>query len=418
MKKSLVAALTTALVVGAASTTFAAANPFSDVPADHWAYDAVAQLAAEGVIDGYGDGTYRGQQQITRYEMAQMVARAMAKGTNSAMIDKLAAEFAEELNSLGVRVAALEKKIDNVRFSGELRYDWRKDIQKGNSTIYPPSNNRMQFRLRLAADVNKHWTAHSHFYYSTANDMKTATNPNGLETRYMYAKGKYGRTVIDLGRYEAKEVVTEGAMWDRGIAGVRVTTGKDLKVELQAGRMNDNVLFGTAAKAGDLFGVVASYNKNKLGVAAGYYNVGNAPIEAFTENGRKDARIWAVSASYKFAPKWRLYGFYAKNTKFDDFGISAKDQDKAYNIEIDYGKCNNSKPGSWDAHIAYKYLGLGVISNNTTYSYADADKRGWEVGGAVVLDKNVKLNLGYFDGKYLFTDTKVKILFSRLQFLF
>ena len=55
MKKTLVSALTTALVVGAASTTFAAANPFSDVPADHWAYDAVSQLAADGVIEGYGD---------------------------------------------------------------------------------------------------------------------------------------------------------------------------------------------------------------------------------------------------------------------------------------------------------------------------------------------------------------------------
>ena len=77
MKKSLVSALTTALVVGAASTTFAAANPFSDVPADHWAYDSIAKLAAEGVVDGYGDGTYRGEQEITRYEMAQMVARPL-----------------------------------------------------------------------------------------------------------------------------------------------------------------------------------------------------------------------------------------------------------------------------------------------------------------------------------------------------
>ncbi|MBQ5414268.1 MAG: S-layer homology domain-containing protein, partial [Schwartzia sp.] len=109
MKKTLVSALTTALVVGAASTTFAAANPFEDVAADHWAYDAVAQLAADGVIEGYGDGTYRGDQEITRYEMAQMVARAMAKNgvsaADKAMIDKLAAEFADELNALGVRVA-------------------------------------------------------------------------------------------------------------------------------------------------------------------------------------------------------------------------------------------------------------------------------------------------------------------------
>ena len=56
MKKTLTAALTTALVVGAASTTFAAANPFSDVPMEHWAYDAVAQLADDGIVEGYGDG--------------------------------------------------------------------------------------------------------------------------------------------------------------------------------------------------------------------------------------------------------------------------------------------------------------------------------------------------------------------------
>ncbi len=75
MKKSLVSGLIGALAVGVTATAFAAANPFEDVPADHWAYDAVAQLAADGVIEGYGDGTYRGDQEITRYEMAQMVAR-------------------------------------------------------------------------------------------------------------------------------------------------------------------------------------------------------------------------------------------------------------------------------------------------------------------------------------------------------
>ena len=77
MKKSIVSALTTALAVGAASTTFAAANPFSDVPSDHWAYDAVTTLAKDGVIEGYGDTTFKGNQNITRYEMAQMVAKAI-----------------------------------------------------------------------------------------------------------------------------------------------------------------------------------------------------------------------------------------------------------------------------------------------------------------------------------------------------
>ena len=108
-KKFLTAALAATLSCTTVSA-FAAANPFADVPRDHWAYDAVAELADEGVIEGYGDGTYRGENEITRYEMAQMVAKAMAKedqanAQQKALIDRLAAEFSAELSNLGVRVA-------------------------------------------------------------------------------------------------------------------------------------------------------------------------------------------------------------------------------------------------------------------------------------------------------------------------
>lgn len=95
------------------SIAFAAANPFSDVPSDSWAYDAVSQLAKDGVIDGYPDNTYRGQHNMTRFEMAQIVAKAMARTdldkADKATVDKLAAEFSEELSNLGVRVSDLEK---------------------------------------------------------------------------------------------------------------------------------------------------------------------------------------------------------------------------------------------------------------------------------------------------------------------
>ena len=139
MKKTLVSALTTALVVGAASTTFAAANPFSDVPADHWAYDAVSQLAADGVIEGYGDTTFRGNQNITRYEMAQMIAKAMAKSdvsaADKALIDKLAAEFSDELNNLGVRVSNLERNADMVKWNGKAEYTYYSHRDKDANTV-------------------------------------------------------------------------------------------------------------------------------------------------------------------------------------------------------------------------------------------------------------------------------------------
>ena len=86
MNKKLIGMITSALVIGAAST--ALANPFSDVPADHWAYDAIDQLAADGVIEGYNDGTFAGDKAITRYEMAQIVARAMANCEGADAADK------------------------------------------------------------------------------------------------------------------------------------------------------------------------------------------------------------------------------------------------------------------------------------------------------------------------------------------
>lgn len=138
MKKTLVSALTTALVVGAASTTFAAANPFSDVPADHWAYDAVSQLAADGVIEGYGDTTFRGNQNITRYEMAQMIAKAMAKSDVSAADKALTTNslLSSPMNSnnLGVRVSNLERNADMVKWNGKVEYTYKSNRDKDDST--------------------------------------------------------------------------------------------------------------------------------------------------------------------------------------------------------------------------------------------------------------------------------------------
>ena len=83
-KKLLKVAITTALATAFAVPAFA--NPFSDVPADHWAYDAVSSLAQAGVIEGYEDGTFRGNKTMTRYEMAQIVAKAMTKELNGSLL--------------------------------------------------------------------------------------------------------------------------------------------------------------------------------------------------------------------------------------------------------------------------------------------------------------------------------------------
>lgn len=95
------------------------ANPFVDVPLNHWAYDSVQSLAAKGVIVGYPDGTFGGAKSLTRYEFAEATAKALAyvegmdfaAAEDVAILEKLAIEFADELASLGVTVADLEASL-------------------------------------------------------------------------------------------------------------------------------------------------------------------------------------------------------------------------------------------------------------------------------------------------------------------
>ena len=126
------------------------------------AYDAVSQLAADGVIEGYGDTTFRGNQSITRYEMAQMVAKAMAKtdvsAADKALIDKLAAEFSDELNNLGVRVSNLERNADMVKWNG--RHVTRTAAPHGAGKWQqrsPTTPISLLLRLEPSAEVNDHW---------------------------------------------------------------------------------------------------------------------------------------------------------------------------------------------------------------------------------------------------------------------
>jgi hypothetical protein len=168
MKKSLVTLLALVFVLSIGASALAAGNPFVDVPTTSWAYGAINKLVAAGVIDGYGDGTFHGDKAMTRYEAAQMVAKAMAKedmatAENKALIDKLAVEFATELNNLGVRVAKLEAGASSIKFSGDARVRYSNQWTNGaNANLSGGEANAAQatggfydrFRLNMTSQVN------------------------------------------------------------------------------------------------------------------------------------------------------------------------------------------------------------------------------------------------------------------------
>lgn len=177
-----------------AAVTVSAANPFTDVSADDWAYQAVASLSDEGVIDGYPDGTFRGDKHVTRYEIAQIVARLMAKedtlnASQKETLAKLSSQYADELKDLGVRIAELEKKrgatdlITELRVQSIDRYD---DVFKGKK------HNEISTRVRLNTITPVNDRVHLYGQIETILDMngKNSYDVN----RYDWNKEKEGKT--------------------------------------------------------------------------------------------------------------------------------------------------------------------------------------------------------------------------------
>lgn len=416
-KKTLVSAITAALVVGAASTTFAAANPFSDVPADSWAYDAVTTLAADGVIDGYPDGTYKGQNTMTRYEMAQIVARAMAKTdlekADKALVDKLAAEFAEELDNLGVRVADLEKKSDNVKFGGELRYRYYDVDRTGD--LADETHNKVLFRLEPKAYIgNTGWTANARIDYEM--DLSSDEDENDVEVDRAYVEGPLFGTTVTAGRTPV--FTAQGLVFDDRISGATVAFGsEDFTATLAAGRYNKGHLdtngLGTdlgVAKdiTGEYYGLQLDYAASEqLALNAGYTALKNI------ENIDADANIWYIGGSYAFDKNVKLVAEYAQNT--EDYNW---DQDQAWTAELQYKGANPADAGSWGMYAGYRQIDALSVINPTYDDIIGAGYKGAVVGASYVPAENILATVEYFDGKDTVFDQDASKFFANVDFFF
>ncbi|MGH7754800.1 MAG: S-layer homology domain-containing protein, partial [Vulcanimicrobiaceae bacterium] len=147
MKRCAPVVLAASLIVGSfvGMRVTASASPFGDVQPGHWAYAYIQSLAADGLIEGYPDGQFKGDRPMTRYEMATLVARAVAKlrTENHENLAKLASKgdldklqrlvFAlkDELDGLGVRVSTVEDEVaaldrktkvaQSIQVHGEIR---------------------------------------------------------------------------------------------------------------------------------------------------------------------------------------------------------------------------------------------------------------------------------------------------------
>ena len=434
MKKSLVSALTTALVVGAASTTFAAANPFADVPADHWAYDAVAQLAEDGVINGYGDDTFRGERNITRYEMAQMVAKAMAKeaelnAAQKAQLDKLAAEFSEELNNLGVRVSNLEKYSDKIVWNGKVEYTYQATtISESGFEDIKGHSNGFTFRLEPKAEINDHWFAKARIDadWNVEKDGDGNGSNANVSMKRAWVQGDYDNFTVKLGRQELNPVNERGMVFDTDFTGAALTFGKDVKATINVGNLNANK--GTwdnfnsqmtipGGNDGRVYGINVQYDKGGEGFygGAGYNFVSDDDfmlVDAL--NGKNvlhedNAKIWSVNAGYRVGLA-DIYAGYAHDTCADNNGTS-------WQVGVQYGNYDPAVKGSWNAYIAYRQFGAwsSIFANGDD---ALRGTKGVALGAAWAPFKNIGVLAKYYKGSGIEGNADADHLWGRVEFLF
>ena len=435
MKKSLVLAMAMALGVTASAY---AANPFSDVPAGHWAYDSISKLAAAGVIDGYGDGTFGGDKLMTRYEMAQIVAKAMAKGAN---VDKLAAEFADELDSLGVRVANLEKKADNVKITGELRFRYVNqdgamakmgDGDEGYVVLGNASNHVADLRSRIWINgmINDDWT----YTGMLQNTQDLSDNAGNEDTKFQraYVDGKLGGMAVRAGRYNL--VIADGNIYDTRADGLELSYGNKLKLKGFAGKATDDitvvpvtitnyddkVFTGDVTNGGKYWGLAvegelakglkatAGYTQFK-DMGTGFAEAHNAPPDLYGKTDI-DNGIWHAGLSYDIG-HFNLSAMYLKgDLSADKFnGMSEENKvnqfidqyldDDGYVIGLSYKGAKAEDAGSWGAWAKYYDQGAQTYVAHTTdaNTFGMTGFKGFGVGANYTLAKNIVANVAYYN---------------------
>ncbi len=409
MKKSLVLAMAMALGVTASAY---AANPFSDVPAGHWAYDSVNKLVAAGVVDGYPDGTFGGDKLMTRYEMAQIVAKAMAKGAD---VDKLAAEFADELDTLGVRVANLEKKADNVKITGEIRYHYADT--DGDTAKLDGWETKLRSRIWVTGQINDDWT-----YTGMIQNEQDFGNDNGdedTEFQRAYVNGKLGGVAVQAGRYNLK--VADGNVYDHRFDGVQLSYGKDVKLTAGYGQAHQQKAefdaTGAESKynADETWYAEVSGKISKLGLLGGYYDFSNVK-----EVEDVDDTIWAVGADYAFDKNVKLGAMYLNGDQ-DRY----KGSDDGYVITASYKGAKASDPGSWGLVAKYYDQGMSTYIDHTMNGKADSLRtndyegfKGYSVFANYTFAKNIVGQVEWYDLESKEGSVDAETIWSQLLFTF
>ena len=448
MKTKVLAALVATMAVGA--TCAFAANPFVDVPTDSWAYKSVVELADAGIIQGV-DGTYfQGERNITRYEAAEMTAKAMAHMDKAsveqrALINKLADEYADELNSLGVRVSNLENKVGNVKLTGDARIRYRfQNNAKENEDSW-----QYRVRLRANAQVNDRTkvtygiSSNNQTFSQNGSASGGDTNDEDIYTDLANIDYNFGGNNWDLmvGRYTYVLGDKVGYQFGDAFDGAQLQYkndkfkaiagyGKFKEGDMAGYTSNDAIAFNlknadkiaagdvTAKDIDGLDGVKTGY-----GVLEGFFgggrlagsSVGAYYNDFYGQKGFTADDLWGGFASFNFGPKWNLTANYEKIS--DD---ATDDPDMWYG-KLQYGTASFAAPKSWDAWVEYLNAEQGAFLGGSTnmWRWNNMDNvKTWGVGVDYTFAKNAMFSVMQSFASEAKDNSKDPEEMTRAQFVF
>ena len=395
MKKILAIAAVAALTAGVSAY---AANPFSDVSPDDWAYQAVSDLSDQGVVEGYPDGTFKGERNMTRYELAQVIARLMARedqlnAEQRATLDKLAGEYADELANLGVRVSNLEKKVGNISWFGDARMRWK---EKGYNTDGSRKADGWDGRMRINAKAQVNDSTYVRGRFTSSMDFKDSADAN-TKMDVLFVHHQFGDKVgMNLGR-NFLTLGQTGMYYDDFFDGAQLFIG-DSKLTLEAGYGRMNTWINDYGQKKDDTVYARLYGQTgRIGYDAEYIKtVGAADADKKS--------IWGAGLTVGVTDAVDVFGDFYKNTE-------PEGDPQMWTAGLGFGHYNLKKPGTFRVSAQYVRNEAGAYFGGSTYtafpasSLLKVDSKFWLANADVVLAKNIRLH-----GEYAFnvkTDNSV-----------
>ena len=410
------------------ATAFAAdgADSFSDVPKDHWSYEALDYLAKNGVIEGYTDGTFQGNRTMSRYEMAAITARAMQAsnldiGARS-VLEKLEKEYGSELATLRAQVEQntedIKKNreaIERFKVHGFVRTQYDYDKNTDAATL-DRSANRFYMDLRLDMKVNDIWTvkaqSETNRHYNDGHlRSENAMNDNAQQTwsghdgnfQRIWVEAQQDGRWLNLGRawrgLGFQNVLfgneSDGFQFGIPIKGTNLTASGFWMASTGAGNKESLYGVGLWGAVGHNFDINVAYARSSLGKNESYTSglidhyeadpVTHRVFPVYRDNDRTNPRSYGyvVSAATNVAKNVRVIGDYVQT--------DADEQNKSVALRLNYKGTKLDDVGSFGVYARYvRYGANGWLAGDDEWGSTWNGTKGWIVGFKYVPWKNVE----------------------------